>query len=452
MDAALLTSLVCPQCRAPLHERKGQLACSDCGNDYPLCGRIPCLYPEPGRQLADWRRQAQRFVELTARSVELLGEQEKRGDLLPATRGRLERLRAATAENAERLVALLSDAGLAPDSKAKATGSEFTLIEYYTHLLRDWAWDRPGQADGTSENERARDLVLGTLGTERTVGRVLVLGAGPARLAYDLHVALAPELTVALDINPLLLLAGARTIFDEPWRLWEFPPEPQDLATACVERVLQAPQGKPERFHLVLADAFATPFAPGSFDTVVTPWFIDIVPVDIRQTLALVHGLLAPGGRWLNFGPLAYKSDHPHHMRYTAEELFELADLAGFTPGEPRRARFDFLASPASGPVRNESVLAFAARKRPSGPAPAEREPPAWLMLPHLPIPRFTGLDGYKAEHALLAYLIQLIDGKLTLQDLAARMIKDHGARPEAALEGTRQLLTMLRRSVAGEG
>jgi uncharacterized protein YbaR (Trm112 family) len=448
MDPALLALLACPQCRGLLRERKGQLTCADCGNDFPMLGRIPCLYPEPGRQLGDWRRQAQRFVELTDRSVEALGEQEKRADLLASTRGRLARLRAATAENAERVVALLAGAGLAPDSKAKATGSDFTLIEYYTHLLRDWAWD----ADGPGENERARDLVLSTLGEDRRLGRVLVLGAGPGRLAYDLHVALAPELTVALDINPLLLLAGERTMFGEPWRLYEFPPEPKDLASACVERVLQAPQGKPDRFHLVLADAFATPLRPGSFDTVVTPWFIDIVPVDIRQTLALVHTLLAPGGRWLDFGPLAYKSEHPHYQRYTAEELFELADLAGFTPGEPRRERIDFLKSPSSGPVRNESVLAFAARKRSAEPGPADREPPAWLMLPHLPIPRFPGLDGYKAEHALLAYLATLIDGTLTLQDLAARMIKDHGARPEAALEGTRALMTVLRQSVRGGG
>jgi hypothetical protein len=450
MDAALLALLACPQCRGTLREPGGKkvaLACGACGLEFPRLGEVLCLYRDPGRQLGDWRRQAQRFVELSAGSVEAMDEQGKRDDLLPATRGRLQRLRDANAKNAERLVQLLSEAGLPPDSKAKASGSAFTLIEYYTHVLRDWVWDQ----DGGGENGRAAELVTSALGEAKSVGRVLVLGAGPCRLAYDLHMALGAELTVALDINPLLLLAAARTLFGKPWSLYEFPPEPRDLASVAVDHELRAPRGRPERFHLLLADAFAPPLRPGSFDTVVTPWFIDIVPVDVRQSLALIHGLLAPGGRWLNFGPLAYERERAPYQRYTPEELAELAGLAGFELGPPRRERLEFLRSPWSGGARTEEVLAFAARKREPAP-PADLDPPAWLMLPHLPIPRFAGLDGYQPEHPMLGYLAAQIDGRTTLEDLAARMIRDHGARQETALEGTRAALMLLRQTVRKDG
>jgi hypothetical protein len=73
-----------------------------------------------------------------------------------------------------------------------------------------------------------------------------------------------------------------------------------------------------------------------------------------------------------------------------------------------------------------------------------EGSPPAWLMLPHLPVPRFPGLDGYKPDHPMLVYLVGLIDGQRTLQDLARKMIDEHGARPDAALTGVRAMFGVI--------
>jgi hypothetical protein len=102
------------------------------------------------------------------------------------------------------------------------------------------------------------------------------------------------------------------------------------------------------------------------------------------------------------------------------------------------------MSSRASARGKTAEVLTFAARKlEPSTPA-GDGEPPAWLLLAHLPIRRFPGLDTYKPEHPILGYLAGLIDGKRTLEDLAARMIADHGARPDAALAGTQAALALL--------
>lgn len=443
MQGTLLEICRCPGCGAGLQAAGEHTRCDACAVDFPETGGIPCLFPDPQRRIANWRRQAQRFVELVEGSGTSLAEQLQQFDLLPSTRRRVELVRRATAEHCERVVDLLRAAGIAPDPRAKASGTDFTLVEFYDHILRDWAWERPGHA----ENAQARESVeraLGEAQADRRLGRVLVLGAGACRLAYDLHVAHAPAMTVALDINPLLLLAAARIIVGGGLRLLEFPSEPRDLAAVCGEHELRAPAPAPERFHFVLADAFTAPFAPGSFDTVVTPWFIDIVPVDIRETLALIHRLLASGGRWINTGPLSYGKERLYSHRYTRDELFELTNLAGFELGAPLTSEVPLLKSPSGPPFRVEQVLTFAARKRPPTVTPEPGEPPAWLLFSHLPIPRFPGLDSFEPGHPLLGYIAGLIDGRATLGDLAVRMRKDHGARADAALNGTRGMVNLV--------
>jgi uncharacterized protein YbaR (Trm112 family) len=441
---ALLAVCECPRCGGTLAAGDQGLRCAGCGTAFPTLSGIPCLFREPAREVAEWRRQLGIYAALLERGIAAMGEQLQAFDLLPATRRRLEALRAATMDNGERVMALLRAAGLTPTPATGEAGEGgFSFIEYYDHILRDWG-DGAGE-----ENRRARDLVLEALGHDRQLGRVAVLGAGGCRLAYDLHQRCKPALTVALDLGPLFLISAKRVMFGTGLRLFEFPALPRDLQAVAVERDLQAPAGPPEGLHLVLGDAYASPLRPGSFDTVVTPWFIDIVPVDVRETLALVHGLLAPGGRWINHGPLSYAKDRPHAQRYTPEELATLVALAGFEAGPVREEQVELLRSTAAANTRHERVLTFVARKATPA-ASGSADPPPWLLFPHLPIPRFAGLDGFRPEHPVLAFVARAIDGNATLGNIAARMVAEHGARPDAALAGTRALLTIVYRSCRG--
>ncbi len=375
MDAELQPLLQCPRCRGQLAFRAQTSECRSCQTEFPELGGIPCLMPEPSRSVADWRRESQRLNELLERSVDTMEEQLKRPDLLPRTRERVKLLQKGHRDNGERVAALLREAGLAPDSRAKASDKAFALMEYYDQILRDWAWDREGQ----TENQLSFDRLVDSLGGDHKLGKVLVLGAGPCRLAYDLHQRLAPALTVALDINPVLLLVGRKAMFEGGLKLYEFPPDPRGWDSYSVEHELRAEGGPPAHFFPVLADAFSPPFRPGQFDTVVTPWFIDIVPVDVRETLAVIHGLLAPGGRWVNYGPLSYQVDRPHNLRYSHEELYELMPLAGFQlVGEPAVTRIDFMQSRAAARGKVVDVINFSARRTDPGTAPAPGgQPPA---------------------------------------------------------------------------
>jgi SAM-dependent methyltransferase len=330
----------------------------------------------------------------------------------------------------------LSDGGVT-DEQALA------FVSYFNHLLRDWS----AEPAAVAENAQALRLVVDTLGEEsapeaRPWGRTLVLGAGACRLTYDLVRRYRPTMTVALDVSPLLLLAAQQILFGPGLRLYEIPESPEGLSSVCVERELRAPEGAPTDLYLVLGDALAAPFRPGTFDTVVTPWFVDIVGGDVPDTLAVIHRMLAPGGRWISIGPLLYPAGRPAMRRYTPEEILDLGHRAGLGVSSQRVERVDLLRSSASTRHRSERVVVSVATKV-DPPRTAPDGVPPWLLFSHVPIPRFLGLDGTPDE-PILAYVAGLIDGNTTLRDIADRMIADHGARPDAALEGTRALVTAL--------
>ena len=103
------------------------------------------------------------------------------------------------------------------------------------------------------------------------------------------------------------------------------------------------------------ADALQPPFADGAFDTVVTPWFIDIIGEPFARVAARINLLLKPGGRWINFGSLAF-SRAAHAERLSLEEVSELHAEGGFADFEMREASIPYMRSPASRHARVEST------------------------------------------------------------------------------------------------
>jgi len=98
----------------------------------------------------------------------------------------------------------------------------------------------------------------------------------------------------------------------------EFPIAPKSLEDDAVLRTLAAPEPVSDGFHLVLGDALRPPFPAGSFDTVVTPWLIDIISEDLPVLAARITALLGENGRWVNFGSLAYASPQ-RALQYSPE-------------------------------------------------------------------------------------------------------------------------------------
>ena len=335
--AGLEALLQCPACRrGRLLETDGSECCDACGVSFPRVGGLPWLYPDPIRSLGEWRNRLGLYLDEMAAAA-----RTARADLASAesvlTRRRVEALAIAYGEQVRRVSELLAPLALANLPLAHATPLAFgtrlplgqDLHSYYPNLHRDWAW-------GEGENNDAHRLVAGALDGRRS--GLLVLGAGAGRLAYDLHQSGASELTVALDINPMLMLAAQRIVRGGIVDLYEFPIAPRTAADAAVLRRLAAPAPARPGLHLVLADAWHAPFAPQSFDAVVTPWLIDIVEPAPAEVAAAINRLLVPGGRWVNFGSLCFPWRRPS-MRPSAEELLELVGLQHGGEAQPALCR-----------------------------------------------------------------------------------------------------------------
>ena len=215
------------------------------------------------------------------------------------------------------------------------------------------------------ENERSLASVQ-RVTAKQPLGRTLVLGAGGCRLAYDLHVHGGATETAVVDIDPYLLVVAEAVVRGARVNLTECSVNAPEIDPVGRRWTLSAPSGPlgAETFHLFLANGTEPPFAPETFDTVVTPWFIDQVPTDLPALVRRVHGLLVPGGRWVNHGPLIYRPDMlPIARWYSRQEVFDLAGAVGFTVEEWETNAHPHFVSPLTGRGLIESVLTFAARK-----------------------------------------------------------------------------------------
>jgi len=166
------------------------------------------------------------------------------------------------------------------------------------------------------------------------------------------------------------------------------------------------------------------PFAAGAFDTVITPWLIDVLDDDLAAFARRVNRWLKPGGRWVNSGSLSFSSDEPAR-RYALEELREIVADSGFAPIVPGEETVPYLCSPASRHGRRETVVSFAALKSAEVEAPAPvRRLPAWLERSDLPIPLLPEMQARQLELRVMAYVASLVDGRRSIRDVARTLVE----------------------------
>ncbi len=446
MSDTLLNLIACPRCdKSPLAQKDDSLFCSACKIDFPLVDGIPWMFAEPEASLGEWRGRMQFALQQLSHDSAQLDTEIKNKELRPLTTRRLERYKNAIDSHRRSLQKLMQPLDVQSTSGNYETYLAMRtrlpvdqgLNTYYANVHRDWSW-------GDEENEASMKQIRAVLHENAELGKVLVLGAGAGRLAYDIHMQLECSSTVALDFNPMLMLVANAVARGNPLKMHEFPIAPKSLEDDAVLRTLCAPETVREEFHLLLGDALRPPFAPQSFDTVVTPWLIDIITEDLPVLGARINSLLKENGRWVNFGSLAFSSPQ-RALQYSPEETKGIVAECGFSDPYVSEATIPYMCSPASRHGRQEKVFTFSAYKEREVEQPARhRALPDWIVTGKEPVPLSPSFRTQAMSTQIYSFIMSLIDGKRSLQDMAVVLEKQQLMSREEAEPAIRSFLTKM--------
>ncbi len=309
---------------------------------------------------------------------------------------------------------------------------DFSLVNYETNLFRDWVW-------GEEENQASIDTLRSL--EPKGGGELLVLGSGWGKLAYDFHEEWQPNHTVAVDLNPFCAIVAKDICSGKTVRLHEFPEAPVDLGSSCLFRELKAPKPARDGLRFVVGDVSAPPFRSGAFDTVLTPWIVDVMKEGFAAFAERVNALLRPGGQWIEFGSLAFKRANPL-WNHSLEEAREIVEASGFELVKEAQPSIAYLKNPASRYSRTETVWSFKAVKKQERKMPPPFNPTAsWLQNPSEPIPKRPEFQASLLTHSLYGEMLFLINGKNSVQNLAEALGTRYGLTPDQALEAVTHFL-----------
>ena len=442
----LQSCLACPRCdKTPLELDDGKYRCTACKIGFPDIDGIPWMFADPDASLGEWRNRLHFALQQLGHEIAGLDVELKNKNLRALTRRRVERYRKSVEQHRRALQKLLrpvdvqSQHGSFESFLALRTRLPVDqgLNTYYANIHRDWAW-------GEEENEASLQQVRSVLHDQAELGNVLVLGSGAGRLAYDIHEKLDCSRLVALDFNPLLMLVANRVTNGDRLSMYEFPIAPKSLEDDAVLRRLSAPEPAGETFHLVLGDVLRAPFAAASFDTVVTPWLIDIITEDLPVLAARINRLLKDDGRWVNFGSLAF-ADPGRARRYSPEETKAIVAESGFSDPYVSEASIPYMCSPASRHGRQETVFSFCAYKeRDAGQVPRHKALPDWLVTGRDPVPLMQSFRTQAMTTQIYAFIMSLIDGRRSIDDMAKILEQQKLMSRAEALPAIRSFLTRM--------
>jgi hypothetical protein len=309
-------------------------------------------------------------------------------------------------------------------------------MTYFPNVHRDWCW-------GDEENEASIHIVLDAM-DQASAGRSLVLGSGAGRLAYDFHQRTDASITAALDFNPLLGMLGHRIAAGETIELHEFPLAPLSADDAALLRELSAPSPARAGLEFLIADVHRPPFPAKSFDTIVTPWLIDILPGDFAKLCARINHLLDDEGVWINFGSLSFHQADPA-AQFGPDECFEIIEQQGFAKPDHKDTEIPYLCSPASRHGRRETVLSWCARKKTHiKKIPRHQSLPDWAVRGQDPIPALEHFRVAAMSTRIHAHIMSLIDGRRSIADIAALLEEQRLMSAREAEASVRGLLIKL--------
>src|SRR5258708_6829631 len=195
----------------------------------------------PETVLALWSRQLNLIMSQVPQTKAGLEAEAHADGITPAGTLRLESLPRGVLDQAGDVVALMAPA--LPGAAREANGQGLppamrTPLKYVHYLYRDWAWEQAGHTENHDTLAAVRQVIGGA-----ALGRMLVLGAGGCRLAYDLHKNCGATETAVVDIDPFLFVFAEAVVRGRSVRLTESTANVQEAASVARPWTLAATDG-----------------------------------------------------------------------------------------------------------------------------------------------------------------------------------------------------------------
>ena len=438
----------CLHCGADLNidtkEDRQSIACTNCNATYPvlLVGSIylPLIFEDTDAVLYGWCARLNGFRENIDQEISSLASQLKNKRNSKLTCKRLKNHLSAKKQYRDQLSRLLASIDnhssdnqlITNNSLAKNQGVD----SYINNIFRDWCWEN-------EENLELLNAVEQVMPENYSAGNTLTLGAGASRLSYDFHFAFNADHSILTDINPVLLGAAANIINEVPMELFEFPVAPTSIDSFAVKQQCQLPNNYKHDvgdFEFILADALNSPLKKSSIDTLLTPWFIDILPVNFVDFIPHVNRLLKVGGNWINTGSLAFFHNDPS-WNYSQEEVIDLLKKYGFADINFSRTEISYLNSPYSSHGRSENIFSFSAIKKFDTKIPEKfNYIPGWMRDLDKEIPSRDEITAISSKYLLQAQVLSAVDGKRSIAQISEMVARQYGISEENARAAVRQI------------
>lgn len=434
----------CLHCHAPLGRNLADYCCGSCGKRYPSLSSIPILVSDPLRYLRSEFASLEQSRDDARRRVAWLDRAGRDAGLSDASCERYRDVLEADIARTATLLSLLESPLQAeadqPRDVLDARRSGWTVDSLVPYLLRDWT-DTPeiqqiSARIGTAlqaafPNPAGVSVVFAACGAAGLLARV------PAEfervLGFDLTF---PILGAARHLlaGKSLDLAMAHTI--------------NPAGHIMLRR--QAEQPANAKLDLVAMDALNTAFADGSVDCVVTSFLLDLI-YEPHRLAREIHRVLRHNGVWINYGP---SGPLQAFLRFDEKETKAFLATAGFTVTAAEAFRSTYMDLSHAFPswsFQNHICYLTAARKtgepidRPNVALPTAAEI-RQVVPQHFPgatvvrrqhlgtartastVLRHDGLPGHSISVDITdeaARLITLVDGKLTIDEIANQFIQN---------------------------
>ncbi len=440
--------LACPTCNdgsAPLIRIGDEYECANCRSTFPLLNcsnrEVAWLFANADTAFAEWRDRYLSCLKHLEEEVCVLERRLKLQNVNKLTRVRLRHLLSAKQAYAKQIAEIVAPFNLA--GRGSSTTNDLLLsrnhglTSYITNVFRDWAWHN-------GELEVMFNVISKLLDEAKVkrFGKLLTLGSGPGGLTSRLEQFYPLDASIRFDISPLFAAIDCAMATDQQVQLYEFPIAPLDTPSTAVLRSCQDTDDcgvknlsklSKQQSAFVLGDMHNLPFTNAAFDTVLTPWLIDILPGALDRWLIKINRLLPMGGTWINTGSLNFEASDPLN-RYSAEETMDLLQQYGFKVQAHSFANIPYLQSPASAHRRMERVFSFCAAKvKEVEPRCEDVVRPNWQLDPTAPVPKNSAWQYACSQHLIRAQVLGAVDGRRSVARISMALSKQYELSNTAA-------------------